>query len=540
MKILNGITLTGIATIQTNSLAVGTTQLVTANTNVGIGVTNPISKLEVAGQTFTMILAAGQSSSLIYNDSSVIYANDFYPYKLNYAAVNSVGLHNRIIKNLNGTDDEHVSLLNEVQAQSTADSPGEAIVALQNSIQPKNNVGTIGTLTALNTNIATFESTGATITTMRGAFVNVNHNSGTYSGATSYNTTLITIVANGSVTAAAGATSKVITDTLSGSAATITVANFSTYSSAGASVGNASAVRGNVNINGATVGSISAISSLLQIDTGSGQTNTNITNLAGISLTNSFGKTSPTYATNITNYYGLYMSGSSIGSNVNITNKYGIYQTDTTFPNYFGSNVGIGTTTPNSPLHVNGIITLTGSAGSPSGNQSYVFQNSSTTEDYGLSLRHYKSSIKDAEITIGGSFNNGVISFLTNTAGATATERMVITAGGGVGIGTVSPADKLHLEGNLYLGTSSRTIYTAGSGNLVFQTNTGAMIFLRNAAANESMRISAGGSLGIGTQSPIAKLDVAGEIRTSDKFGYGASAYTQYNATTKSIDFIFA
>ncbi len=476
MKILNGITLTGIATIQTNSLAVGTTQLVTANTNVGIGVTNPTSKLEVAGQTFTMILAAGQSSSLIYNDSSVIYANELYPYKLNYTGVNSVGLHNRIIKNLNGTDDEHVSLLNEIELRTTADSPNEGITALQTSIQPKNNVGTIGTVTGLSSTVDNFYGTGATITTMRAALISAANQAGTFAGATSYNTNLFGIQASGQVSVSTGGTSKTITDNLYASQITANIFNTSTYGSAGASVGNAAAVYARSLINGATVGSISGIATLLLIDAAAGQTNTNITNLAGISLTNLFGKTSPTYATNITNYYGLYMSGSSIGSNVNITNKYGIYQTDTTFPNYFGSSMGIGATSPLGLLHVSSgqtgnavVIIEADTSNTTEGNvpQLWFKADGGVTEGLVGLNDNYLDILNNASVSGGIRFWAGSA---TNTGTANpytgATQVMTITPTGSVGIGVTNPSTALQVSGTI----TGTTFSGALSGNATTAT----------------------------------------------------------------------
>ena len=65
---------------------------------------------------------------------------------------------------------------------------------------------------------------------------------------------------------------------------------------------------------------------------------------------------------------------------------------------------------------------------------------------------------------------------------------------GNVGIGA-SPGDKLHVEGNIYLGASSRTIYTGGSGNLTFQNGTGNMLFLRSNGSSESMRIDSSGNV---------------------------------------------
>jgi len=74
-----------------------------------------------------------------------------------------------------------------------------------------------------------------------------------------------------------------------------------------------------------------------------------------------------------------------------------------------------------------------------------------------------------------------------------------IESGGNVGISTSVPADKLHVEGNIYLGASDRTVYTGGAGNLSFQTNTGEMSFLRSNGSAESMRIDNSGNVLVGT-----------------------------------------
>ena len=95
-----------------------------------------------------------------------------------------------------------------------------------------------------------------------------------------------------------------------------------------------------------------------------------------------------------------------------------------------------------------------------------------------------------------------------------------------LGIGTSSPGDKLHVEGNIYLGTTSRTIYQGGSSNLTLQVNTGQMVFARSNGSSESMRIDASGRLGIDTTTPSQKLDVHGGIKISGSATLGASAGT--------------
>lgn len=54
-----------------------------------------------------------------------------------------------------------------------------------------------------------------------------------------------------------------------------------------------------------------------------------------------------------------------------------------------------------------------------------------------------------------------------------------------VGIGTPAPGDRLTVNGNVYLGATSRTVYTAGSANLRLQTGTGNTIIYRDNAATE-------------------------------------------------------
>ncbi len=94
--------------------------------------------------------------------------------------------------------------------------------------------------------------------------------------------------------------------------------------------------------------------------------------------------------------------------------------------------------------------------------------------------------------------SSSVAPFVVRMAGS---EKLRLDTAGNVGIGT-APADKLHVEGNIYLGTSGRTIYTGGSGALTFQTNTGPTIFLRSNGSSESMRVDSSGNLLVGTTSP--------------------------------------
>jgi hypothetical protein len=184
--------------------------------------------------------------------------------------------------------------------------------------------------------------------------------------------------------------------------------------------------------------------------------------------------------TGTTNFLPKFTGGSTLGNSLIFDN---------------GTNVGIGTTSPIERLHVVG-----NSFFKVATNRNLYI--SSNTDSVGL------FSINDAlnentSLVMQGS------DFRINTFGAN--ERMRITSAGNVGIGTTSPTTRLTVQGGYANFTDGSVNIYAGSdgdGGLFGTITNHYQRFITNNV--ERMRITSGGDVGIGTTSPSGQLHLKG------------------------------
>ena len=238
-----------------------------------------------------------------------------------------------------------------------------------------------------------------------------------------------------------------------------------------------------------------------------------------------------------------------------------------------GGNVGIGTSSPDTKLQVNGTITSFLSSGSPSfGNGINILTSPGTyTSGDGGILQFQNEDVITGGIRAirdGGSWGGSLLFYTHNlTAGntfdSTFLERMRITSAGNVGIGTTSPSEKLHVTNSSLVGTTVGSNVVARFSTL--SSGKDSTILLSDGVAYSSKismlsgdlhlstegKISAvtvkatSGNVGIGTLTPDSKLDVTGgniTINTTSTtfalFKYGAvgSETSRGSITTDGID----
>jgi len=199
-------------------------------------------------------------------------------------------------------------------------------------------------------------------------------------------------------------------------------------------------------------------------------------------------------------------------------------------------NVGIGTTTsPEEPLVVNGEAAFGAGSGSTLGSGGVLISQPAHSQaaigiwQQGIAYSYLGSKASDTNLYLTNDYNAGGL--------GTASESITLTTSGSVGIGTTAPQAALNVHGNsqntgsggFMLDASdsgnpaapdyylSINPFVVGSGEVGYQFKTVSSA----GGANIPLTFSNAGSVGIGTTSPGATLEVNGNVKLTA--GSGAS-----------------